>query len=556
VHAEDEVESASSDAKTDGPRRPLLTVVIPVYNGGDEIVDNVAVVRAAVTKDLAEDDVEIVVVSDGSIDGTAEMLLAAREDVGMRVIHYDRNLGKGYAVKLGALASTGQWVAIVDADLDLDPGAIPSYLEAARRQELDFAIGSKRHPDSIVHYPRSRRAASWCYQQLNRLLFGLDARDTQVGLKVFRRDVATDVVPLLLVKEFAFDLELLAVARELGYGRVLEMPVRLDYRFSGSGVRSRAVARALWDTAAVFYRLRILRTYKRKRGLLGPSFRPVHDPPLVTVIGDTGQAAALDYPRLEVLASGDRGERARAASGELLAVAGSGARPASNWVSACIPFLARADIAAVVVPEVTPPTSSLPARAAAAILESHLGGGSRRSRYLPGNVGLTDDHPSDSFVVRRDDFLVATGAGVTDDELVGWLAERGRHTVYTPDTMVVTAPAPLFAPHLRGTFRHAVARGTAARRTRGASISSATTLSLALPAGAVVGAALVSIGPPTARRAGGILVVAYAAALGGSALLAALRFRSVRVGALAAPGLVLTQCAYVAGFVRGAARGG
>ena len=120
------------------------------------------------------------------------------------------------------------WVALVDADLDLDPVSIPTYLEVARRERLDFAIGSKRHPDSVVHYPRSRRIASWWYQQLNRVLFRLDVRDTQVGLKVFSRRVVEEVMPLLLVKRFAFDLELLAVAKALGYGRVRELPVRLE----------------------------------------------------------------------------------------------------------------------------------------------------------------------------------------------------------------------------------------------------------------------------------------------------------------------------------------
>src|SRR5919202_1481667 len=108
----------------------------------------------------------MIVVSDGSIDETAERLLAARSG-GLRVIHYDRNLGKGYAVKVGALAAHGEWIALVDADLDLDPASIPAYPDVARREELDFAIGSKRHPDSLVHYPRSGRVARWCYQQLN-----------------------------------------------------------------------------------------------------------------------------------------------------------------------------------------------------------------------------------------------------------------------------------------------------------------------------------------------------------------------------------------------------
>ena len=264
----DSREFAASDRVAHPRQQPLLTIVVPVYNGGAEIVENVAVIRAAAAGELPPEDVELIVVSDGSIDGTAERLMAARSNVDMHVIHYDHNLGKGYAVKMGALAASGGWIAVVDADLDLDPGAIPAYLETAQREQLDFAIGSKRHPDSVVCYPRSRRIASWCYQQLNRVLFQLDVRDTQVGLKVFRREVADQVVPLLLVKQFAFDLELLAVGRALGYRRVRELPVRLEYRFTGSEVRSRAVARALWDTAAVFYRLRILRTYQRRRRAL------------------------------------------------------------------------------------------------------------------------------------------------------------------------------------------------------------------------------------------------------------------------------------------------
>ena len=121
------------------------------------------------------------------------------------------------------------------------------------------------------------------YQQLNRLLFRLDVRDTQVGLKVFRREIAEEVMPLLLVKQFAFDLELLAVARALGYDRIRELPVRLDYRFTGSGVRSVAVLLALIDTAAIFYRLRILRYYQRKRELLA-AYARVQDSPRVTLV--------------------------------------------------------------------------------------------------------------------------------------------------------------------------------------------------------------------------------------------------------------------------------
>ena len=257
---------------------------MPVYNQASWIEGNIAEIerRIAAGYDSA---FEIILVSDGSDDRTEEYALRHPSDR-VRVFHYDRNLGKGYAVKLGALESRGRWVASVDADLDLDPAAIPGYVRLAEEQGLDFVVGSKRHPDSQVFYPRSRRASSWAYQQLIRLLFRLDVRDTQVGLKLFSRRVADEVLPLLLVKQFAFDLELLAVARSLGFERIAEQPVRLDYKFTGSGVRSLAVLRALVDTVAVFYRLRLLHYYDRKRRVMGPvgAGRPRTAAPLVSLI--------------------------------------------------------------------------------------------------------------------------------------------------------------------------------------------------------------------------------------------------------------------------------
>ena len=523
---------------------PVLTAVLPVYNGGEEIVDNVGVIRRVLAEGLPGEDVEVIVVSDGSIDETAEQLLAARGDAGFRVIHYDRNLGKGYAVKVGALASHGEWVALIDADLDLDPASVPLYLEVARRENLDFAIGSKRHPDSVVHYPQSRRIASWSYQQLNRLLFRLDVRDTQVGLKVFNRRVVDEVFPLLLVKQFAFDLELLAVATALGFDRVKEMPVRLEYRFTGSALGSISVFRALWDTAAVFYRLRVLRTYQRKRRLLGPRTQRTDQLPLVSVIGDHEAAAVLDYAPLELAPS------AQGASGTLVAVLDAGTRPAGNWVSAAVPFFADPEVAAVVTPTLAPLQAPLRERVAAAVLESRLGGGSRRSSFFPGNVRTVVDHPAESFVVRRSDYLEAIGSGVDDEELVAWLSSRGKRTIYTPDTSLSAAPAPLVRPHLAGVVRYARVRGRAARRTHGHSLSRATALSLAPALAAVAGAVLLVFGGAL-QPVGLVLILAYAAALLLSGIHAALRFRSAVVGALEPAAVVASQAAYLLGFALG-----
>ena len=241
-------------------RAPVLSVVIPAFNQEDEIARTLEVVDSVLA--AARIDHEIIVVSDGSEDHTAERAQGYAACT-VRVIEYHPNRGKGNALRVGSAVASGEWVAWVDADLDLHPSMLPSFLEQARARDLDAVVGSKRHADSKVDYPRLRRVYSWLYQLLVRLLFRLDVRDTQVGMKVFRRGVLDRVLPLVLVKQYAFDLEVLAVARHLGYGTIGEHPVVLDYQFTGSGVRSRAIARALWDTAAVFFRLRIIRYYDR-----------------------------------------------------------------------------------------------------------------------------------------------------------------------------------------------------------------------------------------------------------------------------------------------------
>src|SRR5262249_19172182 len=150
------------------------------------------------------------------------------------------------------------------------------------------------------------------------------------------------------------------------------------------------------------------------------------------------------------------------------------------------PYFADPGVAAVVTPTVSPADTSVRERVAAAVLESRLGGGSRRSRSLPGNVGTVADYPADAIVVRRPDYLAALEAGVRDDDLVAWLAERGRKTICTPDTYTAAPPPPIVMPHLRATTRQARLRGSAARATRGSSLSAATALSAVPLAAAVV----------------------------------------------------------------------
>ncbi len=532
----------------------LLSVVVPVLNQEGSIVENVYEIQRRIAAKIG-DDFEMIVVSDGSIDSTEQRLLES-ELRGVRVFHYDRNLGKGYALKLGSLEAYGRWIGFVDADLDLDPSSLPDYVAIAERDGLDFAIGSKRHPESHVFYPRSRRIASWFFQQLVRVLFRLNVRDTQVGLKVFRRDVAEQVLPFLLVKRFAFDLELLAVGRAFGFGRIREMPIALDYRFAGSGVRSVAVLRALFDTTAVFYRLRILRYYQRRRRMTGRFgwTRPGGFRPRVALACSSDDVAAkLDYPHLDVrLLRGDDGsERRRVAESSqdtIIAFIEPDAIPAANWISATTPFLQRQEIVAVVTSKVAPAIGSIRALAAAAVSESRVGTGSLYYRFAPGNIRFVNDFPATSMVVRRESYL-ALPRRLPPEEVVRVLAETGR-VIYTPETVLVVPPAPLFRPHLARTFAYGRARGRAVRRRGPRALRWSTVLSLAPATYTAVGWLLLARGGLAAEAwvAGWI---GYAVVVGASAAIGALRFRSARVGALAVLGLVLTHFVFAAGFVAG-----
>jgi glycosyltransferase involved in cell wall biosynthesis len=243
--------------------RPLLplTLIVPAHNEASYIVGNVIdIIRALESLD---EPFEVLVVCDGSTDGTAAAA-ANIEDHRVRVLRYEQNHGKGYAICFGIAQARGRLVGWLDADLDIHPQAIVDAVRRFDQAPIDAVIGSKRHRDSQVDYPRTRRIFSWGFQMLVRLLFRVNVRDTQVGAKVFRREMLNIVVPLLLIKRYAFDLELLAVGAEFGFDRIEEMPIQIDYRFTGTGINKRAVQWMFVDTLAIAYRIHLRHWYVRQ----------------------------------------------------------------------------------------------------------------------------------------------------------------------------------------------------------------------------------------------------------------------------------------------------
>jgi glycosyltransferase involved in cell wall biosynthesis len=226
--------------------RSAVSVVVPAYQEADSIAP--ALRRLVGVLEGTGRRYEVVVVSDGSTDGTAEIArgLALPH---VEVVDYRPNRGKGHALRTGFLRTAYPVVAFIDGDLDLDPVVLPGWFDRIDADEADVVVGSKVHPESAVQYPPTRRLASRLFRLATRIALGLDLGDTQTGVKAMRRSVAAEPIAGCTSAGFAFDLDLLSRIVE-GGAVVVEAPVVLDYAFSTT-VGAGSVVEALRDLTKV-----------------------------------------------------------------------------------------------------------------------------------------------------------------------------------------------------------------------------------------------------------------------------------------------------------------
>ncbi|MCR5104250.1 MAG: glycosyltransferase [Eubacterium sp.] len=204
-----------------------LTVVMPCYNEGERIYRNIIETITQVERFC--DSFRILVVNDGSTDETeSEIRRASLTDKRIGLITYEKNMGKGYAVKKGCLAAKSEFIAFLDADLELPPHLLEGFLREMEEAGDDIVIGSKMHPESQVEYPFLRRVMSIGYYWFLKMVFGLKLKDTQTGIKLFRNETVRPVFRLMRTGRFSFDIELLAIATKMGL-TIKEMPVVVNF---------------------------------------------------------------------------------------------------------------------------------------------------------------------------------------------------------------------------------------------------------------------------------------------------------------------------------------
>ena len=204
-----------------------LTVVIPAYNERATVEEIVSRVRAVGLAD------EIVLVDDGSTDGTRELLARmAKTDPALRILFHERNRGKGAAVATGIQAAQGDLILIQDADLEYDPREYPVLLKPIEEGRADVVFGSRflgapRRPTMFWHM-----VANQILTLMTNVLYNSILSDMETGYKVFRREVLL-AIPLR-ARRFDFEPEITAKLLKRG-ARIFEVPISFNPRDYAEG---------------------------------------------------------------------------------------------------------------------------------------------------------------------------------------------------------------------------------------------------------------------------------------------------------------------------------
>lgn len=211
--------------------RTQVAIVVPAFNESRRLIDNLLTLLSYLQ--TFRPNAELIVVDDGSTDGTAEVaeaLFTRRPDVDARVLRSAQNRGKGHAVRAGLLAARAPIVLFSDADLSTPITELPKIVEPIDAGEFDVVFGSRALDRSLIgqRQPWRREQGGKVFNGIVRLLTGLPFFDTQCGFKAFRMEAARPVIEQAQIDGFGFDVELLFLAQRAGL-RLLEVPVRWDH---------------------------------------------------------------------------------------------------------------------------------------------------------------------------------------------------------------------------------------------------------------------------------------------------------------------------------------
>lgn len=242
--------------------QPELSIIVPAYACGT-IAEDLQRIHATVS--ALNIPFELICVIDGLKDNH-DTTLEQVQDLhfpanNFAFIYYPQNHGKGYAVRKGFELAEGNVVGFIDAGNDIHVNCIVYAWLTLQKNNSQIIVGSKRHGQSHIHYPLTRRLYSGVLQLLTKIFFQLHVADTQVGLKLFQAKIIKPLLPRCRINRWAFDLELLAVTKHHHPDvTIQEIPVEISYNFQ-STLKWHVTVSFLRDFFAIILGLKVLHFY-------------------------------------------------------------------------------------------------------------------------------------------------------------------------------------------------------------------------------------------------------------------------------------------------------
>jgi glycosyltransferase involved in cell wall biosynthesis len=247
-----------------------LSIIIPAYNEAERLGASLEIVIRYLRD--SETNAELIVVDDGSSDATAQIaaeIFARTPEIRARAIRCESNRGKGFAVRTGLEAASGEIALFSDADLSTPIEELTKLVEPIRTGEADVTFGSRALDRTLIgtHQPWRREQGGKVFNFVVKALTGLPFWDTQCGFKAFRMSVFRPLLPVMKIDRFGFDVEFLYAAN-LANLRLKEIAVRWNH-CEGTKVS------VLRDSRRMFNEVRLIRK-NAKRGVYDPAIKAVN----------------------------------------------------------------------------------------------------------------------------------------------------------------------------------------------------------------------------------------------------------------------------------------
>ena len=413
----------------------LVSILVPVYNIEKTIEKNINILIEKVSPFFMN--FEIIISDDGSSDNSKEEIKKIctnfqnnntnknlKNIIG---IYARENQGKGHALKRACEMSSGEYIIFCDGDMEIDPSQLENFFVIMQKENADVVIGSKRHKDSVVNYSNIRKLISFIYFMFVKIFFHLPIQDTQTGLKLFKRDAIINIFPRILVKAFAYDLEVLVACNSNGK-KIVSAPVIVNPNRHFGFIRFPILWRTFIDTLAIFYRLNIVHFYK-------DLFCELKEKPLVSIIiplkkindyikEETEYLLEQIYTNFEVIILPDKytedeinielfkdsririietGELPPAikraigvkkSNGNILAFLDDDTYPEKDWLLNALRAMESSKVSALGGPAINTPKDNFSKQISGLIYSSTLMSGKHKARYIPDKVQYVNDYPS------------------------------------------------------------------------------------------------------------------------------------------------------------------